>query len=169
MGLLLLLFILVPAVELALLIDIGGRIGALNTLALIVGTGILGASIARHQGLQVIARVRSDLQAGRMPGGAILDGVIILVAGALLVTPGVLTDLAGFLCLVPAVRSLIRQGLVRRFERAIRERRVEVVYRRTPGRGPWRPEGSNGPEVIDVDASEAPEEPETKAGDRSGR
>ncbi|HXI04637.1 MAG TPA: FxsA family protein [Candidatus Saccharimonadales bacterium] len=169
MGVLLLLFILVPAVELALLIEIGGRIGALNTLALIVGTGVLGASIARRQGLQVIASVRADLQAGRMPGGAILDGVIILVAGALLVTPGVLTDLAGFLCLVPAVRSLIKQGLVRRFERAIRERRVEVVYGRTPGRDPWGHETSNDPDVIDVDASEPPHEREENAGGGSGR
>ncbi len=127
MAQLLLLFIVVPAVELALLIEIGSRIGTLNTLALIVLTGVIGAALARYQGLQVLFQVRRDVNEGRLPAGALVDGIIILIAGALLVTPGVLTDAVGFLCLVPGFRGLVKRELRRRFERAVKESRIHVV------------------------------------------
>ena len=127
MGRLLVLFIVVPAVELALLIEIGRRVGTLATLGLIVVTGILGAALARHQGLGVLRRVQAELAAGRVPAGSLLDGVFILFAGALLMTPGILTDAVGFLCLVPGVRTLIKRELWRRFERAVREDRIRVA------------------------------------------
>ena len=92
MGRLLLLFIVVPAVELALLIEIGQRVGTLATLALIVASGVLGAALARTQGLQVLANVRTRINAGELPADSLLDGLLILIASALLVTPGVLTD-----------------------------------------------------------------------------
>ena len=126
MGRLLLLFVLVPAVELALLIEIGTRIGTLATLGLIVGTGVLGAALARQQGLAVLRRVQEELAANRLPTGPLVDGLIILIAGALLMTPGILTDAVGFLCLVPGSRTLIKRQLWRRFERAVREGRVDV-------------------------------------------
>lgn len=126
-SLLVLHFIVVPAVELALLIEVGRRIGTLNTLALIAITGVIGASLAGHQGLQVLHQVRRDLAAGRLPAGALLDGVLILVAAALLVTPGILTDAVGLLCLVPGFRVLIKRRLRRRFERAVRGKRIHVV------------------------------------------
>jgi UPF0716 protein FxsA len=127
MGRLLLLFILVPAVELALLIELGRHIGTLNTIALIAVTGIAGAALTRRQGLQVIRSVQRELAEGRLPAGSLVDGVIILMAGALLITPGVLTDAFGFLCLVPGFRSLAKRSLVRRLERAASEGRVHVV------------------------------------------
>ncbi len=127
MNWLVLHFIIVPALELALLIEVGRRIGTPNTLALIAITGVIGVSLARHQGLQVLHQVRRDLAAGRLPAGALVDGVILLVAAALLVTPGVLTDAVGFLCLVPTFRALIRRELRRRFERAVRAKRIHVV------------------------------------------
>lgn len=126
MAWLLLLFVLVPAVELALLIEIGSRIGTLATLGLIALTGMVGAALARHQGLQVLRRVQAELAEARLPAGPLVDGVILLVAGALLITPGVLTDALGFLCLVPGFRGLIQRALWRRFERAVRERRVHI-------------------------------------------
>ena len=126
MGRLLLLFIGVPVIELALLIEIGGCIGTLATLALIVGTGVLGAALARQQGLSVLRRMREEVAAGRLPAGSMLDGVTILIAGTLLMTPGILTDAVGFLCLVPAVRALAKRELLRRLEGAIREGRVTV-------------------------------------------
>ena len=126
MGRLLLLFVLVPAVELALLIEIGARIGTLATLGLIVGTGVLGAALARQQGLAVLRRVQEELAANRLPTGPLVDGLIILIAGALLMTPGILTDGVGFLCLVPGSRTLIKRGLWRRFERAVREGRLDL-------------------------------------------
>lgn len=126
MGVLLLLFIVLPAVELALLIELGTRIGTPATLGLIVVTGILGASLARREGLRVLSRVRGDLDAGVVPGDALVDALMILVAGALLVTPGVLTDLFGFLCLVPGFRNFVKQILRKRFEAAVASGRVRV-------------------------------------------
>jgi UPF0716 protein FxsA len=129
MGRLLLLFIVLPAVELALLIEIGRRIGTLETLALIVVTGAVGAAMARNQGLRVLSQVREEVAAGTMPASSLVDGVLILIAAALLVTPGILTDAFGFLCLVPGFRTLVKREVVRRFERAVQEGRVHVNIR----------------------------------------
>ena len=118
MGRLLLLFILVPAVELAVLIEIGKRIGTLTTLALIVVTGILGAALARRQGLGVLRAARAEAAAGRLPAASLVDGVIILLAGAVLITPGVLTDIFGFLCLIPISRGWIKTLVWRWLKRA---------------------------------------------------
>ena len=125
--LLLLLFVVVPAVELILLIEIGQRVGTIATLGLIVATGVVGASLARQQGVSTFARLRRDLGEGRSPAVPIVDGVLILVAAAFLVTPGVLTDAVGFLLLVPMSRRLVRQYLRRRFEGAIRTGAVGVT------------------------------------------
>lgn len=146
MATLLLLFIVVPAAELALLIEVGSRIGTLPTLALILGTGILGASLARWQGLAVLATIRQELQQGRVPAGPIVDGVIILIAAAVLITPGLLTDAFGFLCLIPVTRRLIKSALRARFEAAVRSGRASVqVHVDRPGHRD-EPE----PPVIDV-------------------
>ena len=127
MARLLFLFIAVPVVELVLLIEIGQRVGTLATIGLIIGTGIVGASLARQQGMSTLARLQKDLSEGRLPAEPIIDGGLILVAAAVLITPGVLTDLVGFLCLVPACRRLLKCHLKRRFERAVREGAVGVT------------------------------------------
>ena len=129
MGKLLLLFIALPAVELALLIELGRHVGTPATLALIVGTGILGASLARRQGLRVVTSVQRELADGRLPTASLLDGLLIVIASALLVTPGVLTDAVGFLCLYPGFRSLVKRQLRRRFESAVAEQRLHVEMR----------------------------------------
>ncbi|UCD24187.1 MAG: FxsA family protein [Gemmatimonadota bacterium] len=123
MGKLLFLFIVVPIVELILLIQLGGLIGLWPTIGLIVVTGAAGASLARWQGLSVLRQIQLDMTSGRLPGGALVDGVIILMAAALLVTPGLLTDVFGFLCLVPGFRGLVKRALRHRFERAIADGR----------------------------------------------
>ena len=124
-----LLFIVLPAAELALLIEIGRHFGTVTTLALIVVTGALGAGMARHQGLRVLAEVQRELAAGRLPAGSMLDGLLILLAAAVLVTPGVITDAFGFLCLTPGFRSLLKREMLRRLERAVAEQRVHLhVY-----------------------------------------
>lgn len=138
MGRLLLLFIAVPVVELFLLIEIGRRVGTVTTVAIILATGIVGASLARRQGISTLARLRADLEAGRFPADPIVDGVLILVAAAVLITPGVLTDLVGFLCLVPACRRLLKRYLKRRFERAVREGAVGVTVAVDGARDPSR-------------------------------
>lgn len=119
MARLLLLFIVVPVIELALLIELGKVVGLPATLGLIVLTGALGAFLARRQGLAVLAEVRSEMGDGRIPAGPIVDGVIILVAAAVLMTPGVMTDAFGFILLVPAFRRWLKGVLKRRFERAV--------------------------------------------------
>lgn len=126
MGVLVLLFIIVPAVELALLIEIGGQIGGLRTLMLIVLTGIVGASLARRAGLDVLARIQAETQAGRLPAGALVDGALVLLAGALLVTPGILTDVVGFGALIPGVRNVMKRLVMRYFERAAASGKVQV-------------------------------------------
>lgn len=122
-GKLLVLFILVPTVELALLIEVGRHIGTLATLALIASTGALGAFLARRQGLRTLEHVRREINAGGLPAGSIVDGVIILLAAALLLTPGILTDALGFLCLAPAFRTVLKRTLWVRLVRAVREGR----------------------------------------------
>ncbi len=132
MGRLLVLFILVPAVELLLLIELGGLIGPLLTVGIIVVTGVAGASLARWQGLSVLRQVQRDMAGGQLPAGALVDGVIILIAGALLMTPGFLTDIVGFLALVPGVRRVVKRALRARFERSIREGGTNVYLRMGP-------------------------------------
>ena len=121
-----LLFIVLPAAELALLIEIGRHLGTLVTLALIVVTGALGAGLARHQGLRVLEQVQRELAEGRLPAGPMLDGVLVLLAAAVLVTPGVITDAFGFLCLTPGFRSLVKREMLRRLERAAAEQRLHL-------------------------------------------
>ena len=129
---LLLLFILVPIIELILLVQIGQLIGTLPTIALIIFTGVLGAFLVRRQGIQVLARIRTELQGGKLPADSIFDGAIILVAGAFLMTPGVLTDTLGFLCLIPATRRLIKQVIWTRMERALHNGQIfKATFRGT--------------------------------------
>ena len=131
-----LLFTLVPLTELFLLIEIGRRVGPVPTVALVVGTGALGAWLARAQGLATLRRVRQEWGAGRVPAEALLDGLLILLAGAVLLTPGLLTDLLGFSLLVPAGRRLARRALITRFGQRVRTVRVDAAPR--DGRHPSR-------------------------------
>ena len=116
---LLALFVLLPLAELVLLIQIGQLIGLFWTLALVITTGFLGATLARRQGLQAWIAIQKELRSGRMPGGALVDGLLILIGGIVLLTPGILTDLAGFALLVPATRTALKRALQKRFQRAL--------------------------------------------------
>jgi UPF0716 protein FxsA len=155
MANLLVLFIVIPAVELALLVELGSHIGALATLAIIVATGMLGAALARHQGLRTVRAIQDELARGELPAGSLVDGLIILLAGALLITPGILTDAVGFLCLVPRFRQALRRMLQRRFERAIRERRIHVTGRFFEAEDPGGP-------IYDVTPERPPSERSAK-------
>lgn len=116
---LLALFVLLPLVELAVLIQVGRSIGLLWTLVIVMLTGVLGAALAKRQGLRAWLAIRSELQEGRVPGAALVDGLLILIGGIVLLTPGILTDLLGFSLLIPATRQALKRSLRRRFERAI--------------------------------------------------
>ncbi|NQV72540.1 FxsA family protein [bacterium] len=105
---LLLLFVVLPAVEIYLLIQLGQLIGGLQTFGLILATGLLGSYMAKKQGLAVWTELNKKLASGQMPGTELIDGAIILVSATLLVTPGVVTDVIGFMGLFPNTRTLIR-------------------------------------------------------------
>ncbi|MEM6733353.1 MAG: FxsA family protein, partial [Myxococcota bacterium] len=124
-----LLFIVVPAVELALLAEIGTRIGWLTTVGLIVATGIVGAALARTQGFATLHRIQVETAEGRVPADAMTDGALILFAGALLITPGILTDAVGFSLLIPPLRAAIKRALARRFERSVQNGQTVVFFR----------------------------------------
>lgn len=126
MAWLFLLLVALPVAEIALLIAIGRHIGLAATVALLLLTGLLGAFLARQQGLGIVRRMQSEVATGRMPAGQLVDGALILLAGVLLIIPGVLTDAAGFLCLLPAGRTILKTWLRRRFEAGLRSGRIAV-------------------------------------------
>ncbi len=116
---LILLFTAVPLTELYLLIQIGKHLGALPTVVIVFVTGIVGGLLARSQGLNIYRRISTDLQNGIIPAEGILDGLFILIAGALLITPGVMTDIIGFLVMVPGFRRWLGRLLKRRFKQKL--------------------------------------------------
>jgi UPF0716 protein FxsA len=117
-----LLFTVVPIVELSILVWIGRESQWWVPVLMVIGTGVAGAALARWQGWQVLQRIRDDARAGRMPADAIIDGVLILIAGILLVTPGVLSDLLGVALLIPPLRGLVKRGASAWFKRNIEVR-----------------------------------------------
>ena len=121
-----LLFTLVPFVEIVILLKIHSYLGLGATLGLILFTGIVGASLARWQGISTWQRIQKDLSMGIMPSGRLIDGVLILIAGLMLVTPGILTDTLGFALLIPFIRNLIKNWLVRWFKQKIESGQVTI-------------------------------------------
>jgi UPF0716 protein FxsA len=116
---LLLLFILVPLLELYILIKIGGYLGASQTIALVVFTALLGIVIVRLQGLRTLQKIRQSLSQGIVPAEEMVDGVLIFVGGILLIIPGVLTDLFALVLFIPYTRTIFKRWLRRRFDRMI--------------------------------------------------
>ena len=112
---LLLLFTVVPLVELFILVKLGSVVGVVPTVGLVIFTGILGAWLARQQGFRVLKRLRTDLDQGRLPAEALVDGLLILIAGAVLLTPGLITDGLGFFLLIPQGRAAVRKAVTKRF------------------------------------------------------
>jgi UPF0716 protein FxsA len=143
-----LLFTIVPLVELTILIRIGYETDWWVPILLVILTGVVGAALARWQGFQVLQRIQDDLRANRMPTDALVDGFLILLAGILLVTPGVLTDVAGCALLIPPIRALVKSAAT-----AWARRNIEVRVRdagaafRGGGRGS---QPSRHDEIIDA-------------------
>jgi len=109
---LLLLFIFVPIIEIGLFIQVGGFLGLWPTIALVLITAFVGASLVRSQGLQTLMSVQNRLQQGELPAQQIFEGVMLAVAGVLLLTPGFMTDALGMLVLLPAPRAMIAKYLM---------------------------------------------------------
>ncbi|MGD8353207.1 MAG: FxsA family protein [Pseudomonadota bacterium] len=121
-----LLFTFVPAIELYLIIRVGSIIGALNTILIIVFTGILGAYYAREQGFKIVSSIQLKMEQGTVPGDDLVSGAMLLVGGALLITPGFITDFLGFSLIFPPTREAIKVGVRRYLERKVREGEVRV-------------------------------------------
>jgi UPF0716 protein FxsA len=124
LGYLILLFTIVPIIELAVLIKAGQYIGTFYTIALVILTGVVGALLAKLQGLLVLKDIEREVNRGVMPADKLFDGVIILCSGLLLLTPGFITDALGFVGLIPFSRSLLKQFLKRKIADTIQRGRV---------------------------------------------
>lgn len=136
-----------PLIELYLLIELGTLIGALPTVALVVGTALLGAYLLRHQGLSNYRRMQQSLARGEVPAQEMIEGVVILLGAVLLLIPGPITDVLGVLCLIPPLRRRIVAFWLRRL----------VVEVRMSGRGP----GAPGGRVIEGDSRDIPHDRES--------
>lgn len=137
---LLLLFFTVPLVEIYVLLEVGGIIGALPTIGLVVLTAVVGAGLIRAQGISTLVRVQRELERGELPAVGIVEGALLLVAGALLLTPGFVTDSLGFLILVPPLRRRAVEAFIRRHLAGAAG---------TPGGGDGGRHGGAGPHVIE--------------------
>lgn len=126
---LILLFTLVPLMELALLIELGRQIGLLNTIAVVIVTGVAGALLARSEGFSILARIQKELADGQPPGDSLVEGALILSGALLLLTPGIMTDAFGFALLLPITRPFFRNYLKKYFRRKLNKGEIEVNYK----------------------------------------
>ncbi len=123
------LFTLVPLLELYLLIRLGAYIGAVDTIAIVIGTGVAGGLLAKSQGLAVLDRMRAELNQGRLPAESLFDGLLILIAGTMLITPGLLTDGLGLLLLIPWSRQAFKSWLKKKIQEKISEEEIHISTR----------------------------------------
>jgi UPF0716 protein FxsA len=149
--LLIVLFIVVPIAELALLIQVGSWIGFWPTLALLVLDAVLGSMLMRSQGRAAWRRFNAAIEEGRAPAREALDGVLVIFGGALLLTPGFITDIFGLLFLIPPTRVLVRRLIVRRAT-------LRVMRVATPPGSNGRPQDVDGTAVdIEPDQLDRPQ------------
>ena len=112
---LLFLFIVIPTAELVLLMMLGVRIGWMPTLGLIVFTGILGATLARQQGLSILRKIQTEMQNGRPPALEMVEGAMVVIGGMVLLTPGIITDALGFALMIPVIRRSVAHKIQKYF------------------------------------------------------
>lgn len=124
-----LLLIAVPVAEIIIYVQMGRFIGIPLTLTIILGISIFGVVLAKRQGLSTINRARSEIAQGRVPGNHLLDGLLILLGAVLLITPGLLTDLAGLFLLIPATRGLAREFLKRKIRSWLSKGTINTYFR----------------------------------------
>jgi UPF0716 protein FxsA len=120
------LFIILPFVELYLLLKLAAWQSPELAIGIVIATGIVGGALARSQGLSMMNRLRRDLNSGRLPAAALIDGAMVLVGGALLITPGMITDFVGFVLLIPFTRAVLKKLLRRRIAK-----RLHIAYETT--------------------------------------
>lgn len=129
LGYLILLFTVVPILELALLIRVGQFLGVGNAIGIVIITGLFGAILTKSQGLLTVEKIQKDLNEGIMPTERLLDGLLILCGGILLITPGLITDTLGLTALIPLSRGLIKGWIKRKIRQAFEEGKVITLTR----------------------------------------
>jgi len=125
----LLIFTLVPLIEIFVLIELGGIIGSWPTIILIASTGFIGVFLAKYQGIVVLYKMQTNLQAGELPAEQMFDGACILVGGVLLLTPGLITDILGFSLLLPFTRICYKAAAQKYFSRRLNDESFQVWRR----------------------------------------
>lgn len=154
LWLLVVLFLAMPFVELAVIVGAADAIGLGPTILLLVAVSVAGAYLMKYEGVGVVRRIQAQLDRGEIPTAELVNGALILFAGALMLTPGFLTDIFGIFLLVPPTRALVRKALVARFTSKILATTGPFgpVGGQVPGAGRMgRPFGRGGADVVDVD------------------
>lgn len=163
-----LLFIVAPIVEIFLLIKLGSVIGAGWTIGVCIATGVVGAWLAKAQGIGLLARIRQTVARGEMPARELLDGVLIVAAGLLLCTPGLVSDALGLLLLVPLTRAPIREALIAKFKDRVTVGGAGFGSFGDDPRAGWGGQGGSygpddvGPDVEVLPPGSAPQPPKRK-------
>lgn len=155
LGRLALLFVVIPLLELYLLIQLGQWVGLAPTLALVIATGLGGAVLARREGWRAFRRFGAAVARGEVPTDAALDGLAVLVGGAFLLTPGVLTDVVGFGLLLPPVRALFKRRVISSLKARVATGGIQFLFY-GPAVGAWRSRGQ-GPQGSGTSAGEEAE------------
>ncbi|HZD79968.1 MAG TPA: FxsA family protein [Actinomycetota bacterium] len=148
--LLVLLFLVAPIAELAVIVQVAGAIGVLDTIGLLIAVSIVGGWLAKHQGLTTLRRIQTAIAGGEMPSREVANGALILLAGALMIAPGFISDFVALLLLLPPTRAAVRRPLMRWLAERGRGR-VTVFGPRGP-----RTRGSATDDVWDVESWEEP-------------
>jgi UPF0716 protein FxsA len=162
LGKLILLFTVVPIIELYILIQIGNQIGALNTILLVFITGVVGAFLAKSEGSHIIRNIKKDMAGGKMPADELINGLCVLIGGALLLTPGIFTDVFGFVLVIPFTRIFLIKTIKRKIKSMIKEGAVNIYYKDREGFGrkssskesPFQEDRDGFENVKDVDYEE---------------
>ncbi|AZR74624.1 FxsA protein [Anoxybacter fermentans] len=149
---LLLIFSIIPLIELALLIKVGGYLGIIPTIILVAGTGVVGVSLARSQGFQLIQELKLTLKRGELPADHLIQGLLILIGAAMLLTPGLLTDTVGFLLIIPPTRRFTASYVRRKIRKWIEKGKLHISY--DEYRNPYGTDDYNYEDSIDVDFEE---------------
>lgn len=122
-----LLFTLLPLAELYILVKIGSYFGVMAAVFIVIGTGFLGALLAKQQGLGVWVRIQNEMRQGRFPGNELIDGLLLFIAGVVLVTPGLITDIIGFLLLVPVTRHYFKSWIKDKLSEMVKHGNVQFT------------------------------------------
>ncbi|WP_026476728.1 FxsA family protein [Alkaliphilus transvaalensis] len=130
LGKLILLFTIIPIVELALILKLNSYIGLSYTLLIVLLTGVAGAYLAKKEGRGILNNIKMDMAQGRMPGDELVNGLCVLIGGAFLLTPGLLTDVTGFILVIPFTRGVLKSFIKRRLRQMVEDGTFTFYYRK---------------------------------------